>query len=112
MAGKTFWDLSRTKPAAIPNAIAAKMILSQLSSARHLAGYLEATPDRQQKLHIKLPKQLLDRKKTIDCGNFESWRLMVKSGRTENLLGVVTQYEILGFCRLALNQRKFYPPKT
>jgi len=28
---------------------------------------------------------------------------MVKFGRTENLLGVVTQYQILGFCRLDVN---------
>jgi len=29
--------------------------------------------------------------------------LLVKSGRTENLLGMVTQYQILGFCRLDVN---------
>ena len=34
--------------------------------------------------------------------------LMVKSGRTVNLLGVVTQYEILEFCRSGLNLSKFY----
>jgi hypothetical protein len=34
--------------------------------------------------------------------------LMVKSGRTVNLLGVVTQYEILEFCRLGLNPSRFY----
>ena len=37
---------------------------------------------------------------------------MVKSGRTENLLVVVTQYEILGFCRLGLNRLNFYRTKT
>jgi hypothetical protein len=37
---------------------------------------------------------------------------MVKSGRTENLLDVLTQYEILGFCKLRLNRRKFYRTKT
>jgi hypothetical protein len=33
--------------------------------------------------------------------------LMVEFGRTENLLDVRMQYEIFGFCRLGLNQRKF-----
>jgi hypothetical protein len=31
---------------------------------------------------------------------------------TENLLDVLTQYEILGFCRLGLNRLKFYRTKT
>jgi hypothetical protein len=38
--------------------------------------------------------------------------LMVEFGRTENLLDVLTQYEILGFCRLGLNRLKFYRIKT
>jgi len=29
--------------------------------------------------------------------------LMIKFGETENLLDVMTQYEILGFCGLGLN---------
>ena len=37
---------------------------------------------------------------------------MVKSGRAENLLDVLTQSEILEFCRLGLNQRKFYRTET
>jgi len=37
---------------------------------------------------------------------------MVKSGRAENLLDVLTQSEILEFCRLGLNRRKFYRTKT
>jgi hypothetical protein len=37
---------------------------------------------------------------------------MVEFGRTENLLDVLTQYEILGFCRLGLNRLKFYRTKT
>ena len=37
---------------------------------------------------------------------------MVEFGRTENLLDVLTQYEILGFCILGLNRLKFYRTKT
>jgi hypothetical protein len=37
---------------------------------------------------------------------------MVEFGRTENLLDVLTQYEIFGFCRLGLNRRKFYRTKA
>ena len=33
-------------------------------------------------------------------------------GRTENLLDVLTQYKILGFCGLILNRLKFYHIKT
>jgi hypothetical protein len=33
---------------------------------------------------------------------------MVEFGRTENLSDVLTQYEILGFCKLGLNRLKFY----
>ena len=36
----------------------------------------------------------------------------VKFGGTENLLDVLMQYEILGFCRLGLDRRKFYRAKT
>jgi hypothetical protein len=35
----------------------------------------------------------------------------LKFGETENLIGVLTQYEILGFCRLALIRLKFYRTK-
>jgi hypothetical protein len=38
--------------------------------------------------------------------------LPVKFEWTGNLLGVLTQYEILGFCRLGLNRLKFYRNKT
>jgi len=37
---------------------------------------------------------------------------MVKSGRLENSLDVMTQYEILGFCGLGLNRLKFYRTRT
>ena len=37
---------------------------------------------------------------------------MVKSGRIENLLDVLTKYVTLGFCRLGLNRLKFYRTKT
>ncbi len=36
----------------------------------------------------------------------------VEFGATENLLDVLTKYEILGFCRLGLNRLKFYQTKT
>jgi len=36
---------------------------------------------------------------------------MVKFGRAENLLDMVTQYEILGFYRLGLNRLKYFRPK-
>ena len=35
--------------------------------------------------------------------------LMVKFGRTENLLDVLTQYETLEFCRLGLNWKEILP---
>ena len=38
--------------------------------------------------------------------------LMVKSGRTEYLLDVLTKYVILGLCRLGLNRQKFYLTKA
>ena len=38
--------------------------------------------------------------------------LNVEFGRTENLLDVLTQYEIFGFCRLGFNWRKFYRTGT
>jgi len=34
--------------------------------------------------------------------------LMVKFGEAPNIFDVLMKYEILGFCRLGLNQRKFY----
>ena len=37
--------------------------------------------------------------------------LMVEFGEIKNLLDVLTQYEILGFCRLGLNRLKFYRTK-
>ncbi len=37
---------------------------------------------------------------------------MVEFGETKNLLDVLAQYEILGFCRLGLNRMKFYRTKT
>jgi hypothetical protein len=46
-----------------------------------------------------------------------SWRgchrcLKLEIGGTKNLFDVLTQYEILGFCRLGLNRRKFYRTKA
>ena len=38
--------------------------------------------------------------------------LMVKSGRAEILLGVLTQYIIWGFCRLGLIRLNFFGTKT
>jgi len=37
---------------------------------------------------------------------------MVKSGRAENLMDVLTQYEILGFCWLGLIRLIFYRTET
>jgi hypothetical protein len=37
---------------------------------------------------------------------------MVKFRETKNLMNVLTQYEILGFCRLGVNRLKFYRTKT
>jgi hypothetical protein len=37
---------------------------------------------------------------------------MVEFGETNNVLDVLTQYEILEFCRLGLNRMKFYQTKT
>jgi hypothetical protein len=34
---------------------------------------------------------------------------MVKSGKAKNLLGVITQYVALGFCRLGLLSEKRLP---
>jgi hypothetical protein len=38
--------------------------------------------------------------------------LMVKFRETKNLMNVLTQYEILRFCRLGVNRLKFYRTKT
>jgi hypothetical protein len=37
---------------------------------------------------------------------------MVEFGEIKNLMNVLTQYEILGFCRLGVNRLKFYRTKT
>lgn len=37
---------------------------------------------------------------------------VVEFGETKNLLDVLTQYEIFGFCRLGLNRLIFYRTKT
>jgi hypothetical protein len=37
---------------------------------------------------------------------------MVKFRETKNMMNVLMQYEILGFCRLGVNRLKFYHTKT
>jgi len=44
----------------------------------------------------------------LDCFELEIACLMVKYRRTINFLDVLTQYEILVFCRSSYNRLKFY----
>ncbi len=43
------------------------------------------------------------------CSISKASFLMVKSGKAKNLLGVITQYVALGFCRLGLLSEKRLP---
>jgi len=55
-------------------------------------------------VYLVLEKKFV-KKISISC-------LMVEFERIENLGDLLTQYEILGFCRLDLNPLKFYWTKT